>query len=579
MKKKKNNKTNKFYIINSIILGIISLLSILFIIKLDILPLKYLIPLILSLTLIPLILILLMTNKRIKKKIKRIISLISIIIIIVLALILFYMNKTYNFLNNLKNKGYIIENYSVIVLKNRYEEIEELNNKTIDYYNNENSNIEQALQELENKIKIKTEDETDNQKLIEKLLNKKTDAIVIEQSQKKILEENEPNFEDDTKVIYTIQIKVKQDSSSKQVNVKKAPFNIYISGIDTYGSIESVSRSDVNIVASINPSTHQILLTTIPRDYYVELSDTDGEKDKLTHAGIYGIDSSIKTIENLLDIDINYYVKVNFSSVENIVDALNGVDVYSEYSFIGYEGTQFNEGYNAVNGFQALDFVRTRKTVPGGDRTRGQNQQALIHAILNKAIKKEIITKYANILNSIEGTFETNMTTDEMTSIIKQQLKEMQKWNITSISLEGYDGYGYTYSYPWQELYVMMPDEDSIEEAKQKIKAVQSGETLESSYAENNGKTHTATQTTRPDEDYYVPEIEEYEYEEPETQYEEETYEEPKYEEENKENIEKEAKEAKEEKEEIDETNEKKEKTNDYEYEEQEAEDIEETNE
>ena len=546
MKKKK--KTNKFYIINSIILGIISIISILFIIKLDILPLKYLIPLILSLILIPLILIILMINKKIKKKIKKIISIISIIIIIILSLILFYMNKTYNFLNSLKNKGYIIENYSVIVLKNRYEEIEELNNKTIDYYNNENSNIEQALQELENKIKIKKEDETDNQKLIEKLLNEKTDAIVIEQSQKKILEENEPNFDDDTKVIYTIQIKVKQESSSKQVNVKKAPFNVYISGIDTYGSIESVSRSDVNIVASINPSTHQILLTTIPRDYYVELSDTDGEYDKLTHAGIYGTETSIKTIENLLDIDINYYVKVNFSSVENIVNALNGVDVYSEYSFIGYEGTVFNEGYNTVNGFQALDFARTRKTVPGGDRTRGQNQQALIHAILNKAMKKEIITKYTSILSSIEGTFETNMTTDEMTSIIKQQLKEMQKWNITSISLEGYDGYGYTYSYPWQELYVMMQDEDSIENAKQKIQAVKNGETLESSYIENDGNTYTATQTTRPEEDYYVPY-----YEEPETTYEEEIIEEQTYEKEEPE-IYEEEKEEKAETEEIDET-------------------------
>lgn len=515
---KKNKKTYK---INSILLGLTSILSILFIIKIDILPLKYLIPIILFLVLIPILLITLMTKKKIKPKIKRISSIISIIIILSLSLILFYMNKTYNFLNSLKNKGYIIENYSVIVLKNRYENIKELENKTIDYYTNENSNIEDALKELEKIVDVKKEDETDNEKMIEKLLSEETDAIIIEQSQKKILEENESNFDDETKVIYTIQIKVKKETSSKQVNVRKTPFNVYISGIDTYGSIESVSRSDVNIVASINPATHQILLTTIPRDYYVELSNTDNEYDKLTHAGIYGIETSIESIENLLDIDINYYVKVNFSSVENIVNALNGVDVYSEYSFIGYEGTQFNEGYNTVNGFQALDFARTRKTVPGGDRTRGINQQALIHAILNKAMKKEIITKYTSILNSIEGTFETNMATEEMTTLIKQQLKEMEKWNITSISLEGYDGYGYTYSYPWQELYVMFPDEDSVENAKQKIEAVKNGEILESSYIENDGNTYTATQTTKPEEDYYVPY-----YEEQETTYEEPIYEE-----------------------------------------------------
>lgn len=480
------NKFRIFSLITIIILDWLSLTTILFLKKKDILPLKYFLPIILILLLTSVIFSLLIVKKKIKKKIRIPVTVLAFIEALLLGFGLIYMNKTFRFLDNIGDSGYHIENYSIIVLKNRYQNIQELEAKTISYYKQESSTVEQALEKLEEVISPIKEENNNYQTMVDKLYNEETDAMMIEESHRNLIEEKNPDFKDKTEVIYKIEIKTETQSVVKNVNVNKEPFNIYISGIDTYGTIDSVSRSDVNIVATINPTTHQVLLTSIPRDYYVDLADT-GSKDKLTHAGIYGIDKSIKTIENLLDTEINYYVKVNFSSVQNIIDALGGVEVYSEYSFTGYEGTIFEQGFNKVNGFQALDFARTRKSVPGGDRTRGQNQQALISAMIEKACSKEILTRYTSLLKSLEGSFQTNMSTDEITALIKNQIKEMAKWNVTSVNLDGYDGSGYTYSYSWELLYVMIPDEDSVIDAQQKIKDVLNNQTLESSYAQNTG--------------------------------------------------------------------------------------------
>ena len=491
----KKNKFRIFSLITITILDWISLTTILILKKYNILPLKFFLPIILLLIGNAIITSRLIVKKKTKSKIKIPITIISILEIFALAVIIMYIYKTFNFLDNIKEKGYHTENYSVIVLKDKYKEINELEAKTLSYYKQENQSVEQALEKI-NEIITPIKDESDNyQQMVEKLYNEETDAILIEESHRNIIEEKNEDFKEKTEVIYKIEIKTETENIAKNVNVNKEAFNIYISGIDTYGNIDSVSRSDVNIVATINPKTHQILLTSIPRDYYVDLADT-GSKDKLTHAGIYGIDKSIKTIENLLDTEINYYVKVNFSSVQNIIDALGGVEVYSEYSFTGYEGTIFEQGFNKVNGFQALDFARTRKTVPGGDRTRGLNQQALISAMIEKACSKEILTKYTSLLNSLEGSFQTNMETEEITALIKNQINEMAKWNITSIGLDGYDGSGYTYSYSWEPLYVMIPYEDSVTEAQEKIKEVINNQTLESSYAQNTGNVNIPTQGT-----------------------------------------------------------------------------------
>lgn len=515
MKKQKKNKKISKQKIYALVLVCLSLITSLLIIKYDILPFKYMLLASIPLIVIPFLLIFLILKKNIKKGIKSVASVISVIMIVILLFTLFYMQKTFKFLNNLIDKGYIVKNYSVIVLKeSNYDKIEQLNEKTINYYINEEEK-EEVIKKLDEKITCNKEETNNYDKLVTKLYDNEADAIIMEESYINIIKENSKEFNDKTKEIYKIKIKVKINDIAKDVNVNKDTFNVYISGIDTYGDIASVSRSDVNIVATINPKTHQVLLTTIPRDYYVQLDGTEGEyKDKLTHAGIYGMEKSIKTIENLLEIDINYYVKVNFSSLEKIVDALGGVDVYSEYTFVGFEGSYFTTGYNRVNGQTALEFARTRKTVEGGDKTRGKNQQALIQAILKKSCSKEIITKYTSILSSLEGSFQTNMTTDKITDIIKKQIDEMSSWNVTSISLDGSNGSELTYSYPYQELYVMIPYEDTIVNAKEKIKQVQDGEILENSYSENDSVVNNPTKVAQQEEPQPEPKQEELKQEE-----------------------------------------------------------------
>jgi LCP family protein required for cell wall assembly len=498
-KKEKNNsgKLKIYLTINSILLAWISMTTLLILGKYDILPFKYFMLILAVLIFIPGTLILLMLKKKIKPIIKKIASAFSIIIILILSVLLFYINKTFKFLDNLIETGYTIENYSVIVMQNsEYENIDDIKDKKLGVYKSEQSHINEALDKLDEVVTLEKIESENYEKLVDELYNNETDAIIIEESYRELIEESKKEFSKETKVIYNIEVKYKTESIVKNVDVKKETFNMYISGIDTYGDISSVSRSDVNIIATINPKTNQILLTTIPRDYYVQLAGKEGLKDKLTHAGIYGIDTSIKTLENLLDIEINYYMKVNFSSVEKIIEALGGVDVYSDYTFTGYAGTNFQRGYNRVTGTQALEFARTRKTVEGGDRTRGKNQQALIQAMIKKASSREIITKYTSLLSSLEGTFQTNMSTDKMTDLIKKQLDDMATWNVTSISLDGTNGSEYTYSYSWQQLYVMIPDETTIENAKQKIKEVTDNQTLEGSYIENTGYVNSPTKKT-----------------------------------------------------------------------------------
>ena len=485
---KKGKLLYKIYItLISFLLALASTTTILIFKKYDILPLKYFIISTGIIIMLTIILEFFMLKKKIKKKIKIIISIFSIIFITALSIVLFYINRTFKFIKNIQDNGYLTENYEIIVLDNKYSNIYELENKKIGFYKNETSQVEEALEKLNRKVQTENIEYKDHNELIDKLLNDEVDAIIIEESYHEIINETNEEFSKRATIIHKIEVEKKSEVAVKHVDVKKETFNIYISGIDTYGKISSVSRSDVNIVATINPVTHQILLTSIPRDYYVQLDGTTGLKDKLTHAGIYGIDKSIKTIENLLEIEINYYIKVNFSSLEKIVDALGGVDVYSEYSFIGYENSTFKKGYNRVNGAQALEFARTRKAFVAGDKTRGQNQEALIHGMINKFCSKEIITKYTSLLNSLNGSFQTNMTTEQITDLIKKQIDEMAAWNITSIGLDGTGASMYTYSYSGQKLYVMIPSENSLANAKQKIENVTNDIILESSYKENNG--------------------------------------------------------------------------------------------
>lgn len=260
------------------------------------------------------------------------------------------------------------------------------------------------------------------------------------------------------------------------LSVTDAPFSIYISGIDVYGDITQESRSDVNLIATINPDTHKILLTTTPRDYYVTIPGVSGEqRDKLTHAGTYGVETSMATLENLYDTEIPFYIRVNFTSVEEIVDVMGGVDVESELAFTtskaAGEVVDVKEGMNHFNGKQALAFVRERKALATGDNQRGKNQQALLEAMLKQAMSPTILFRANSMINSVAGNAETNLSEAQIKSLIRMQIDEMEDWEIESVAAEGDDtGKQYCYSYSGGPLYVTVPYESSVSEIQEKIR-------------------------------------------------------------------------------------------------------------
>lgn len=415
------------------------------------------------------------------KKRKTVGIVISIFLIAIMAVVIYYLSSTMSFFKTFGDNRYKEENYLILVKKDsNYSKIEDLNN--IGYVDQEIGNLHKALDIIQEKKSIEMKQYEQYPVLMKDVIDSKIESLIIEESYYEVINEN-VNYEEDLKVLDKISILTELDYSSKEVDVPTTPFTIYISGIDRYGNISGVSRSDVNIIATVNPKTKQILLVSIPRDYYVQLHGTKGYKDKLTHAGVYGIDMSISTIEDLLDVEINYYFRVNFSTLESVIDAIDGVDVYSRYSFVStIYNYKFEKGYNHMNGMQALAFSRERYSMPHGDRDRGINQQAVLDGIVRKATSSAILTKYTAILNSLKGSFQTNMEETDIQKLIKMQLNDMATWNVTSYSLNGYDGYEYTYSYSGGRLYVMRPYEETIEEAKELIDKVYAGEVLESSY-------------------------------------------------------------------------------------------------
>lgn len=337
--------------------------------------------------------------------------------------------------------------------------------------------------EAELNKKLLTKEYEDAISLVDALYNKEIKVIIFNEAYREMVTELHENFETETRVLGNHQVETvvdiieEEDKVDNNADIKK-PFILYCSGIDTYGKIAKTSRSDVNIIAVVNPETAQILLVNTPRDYFIPLSISNGKGDKLTHAGIYGVDVSIETLEMLYDIDIDYYARVNFSGLRDIVDALGGVKVYSDKTFTSDWGPSFKEGYNEVNGKEALAFCRERHHFADGDIQRGKNHQHMIKAILDKATSPAILKNFNKLMDSIEGTFETNMKTKKITKFVKMQMDENPKWNIESMGAGGTGGKTYTYSMPSRRLSVMYPDEDSISEIKDAIKTILDGKKL-----------------------------------------------------------------------------------------------------
>ncbi len=478
MSKNKKKKLKKTTIVSRIIL-IIYLMITLFmlgtVISMNILPSKYLIPLLIGYIFITALFGLFTWKNNFRNWLKIVSDIIFVIIIGICGFGLYYLNSTFTLLDNIKDKDYQLVNYYVLVLNDsEFQKIDDLDDQSLGIYKSADETYDKALKKLEKKVSVKTNSYDSYLSEADALMKGEVDSIFISVVNKDMLDESVDKFEESVRVLDTISIKIESNVKVKDADVTKEAFNIYISGNDIYGNIASVSRSDVNIIATVNPNTHKILLTTVPRDFYVQLHGTSGYRDKLTHAGVYGIDMSVSTMEDLLDLDINYYMRVNFTSLMKLVDAIGGVDVESDYSFRAISGERFVKGINHLNGKQALAFSRERKAFSDGDRQRGKNQQKVIIAILNKTLSSTtLITKYTDILDSLGGSFQTNMPTSKIYNLVNMQLDKMPTWTFESISVNGTGKSEFTYTYPHQRLYVMEPDMNTVNEAINKIDAVE----------------------------------------------------------------------------------------------------------
>ena len=301
-------------------------------------------------------------------------------------------------------------------------------------------------------------------------------------------------------------------SNAEANKITKEPFVVYLSGVDTRGDLTDKARSDVNIIAAVNPVTKQVVLINTPRDYYVDLAGTNS-KDKLTHAGLYGVQTSMDTLGNLYGVDVQHYIRINFAGFINIIDALGGVDVYSDQAFTSvgspgyYDPTTFVEGWNHLDGKAALAFARERHAFKTGDVQRGINQMKVIDAMLNKIKSPALLMGFTKILDAVSDSFVTSLSQNQISALVRMQLSDFAEWNIERYTVTGSSGSSTKcYSAKGQKLYVMKPDEASVAKAKEMIAAVMGGEGTVSSTTQTPEKTDVYPPTTDPDAAVSVPE-------------------------------------------------------------------------
>lgn len=308
----------------------------------------------------------------------------------------------------------------------------------------------------------------------DELLEGKGKALLINDAYRDLIKEKYPDFEDRIKSIDAKEVIVKNDDIKKDVDENES-FTMYISGIDTYGSISTVSRTDVNLLVTVNPKKHKVLITTIPRDSYVKIAgDGKNQYDKLTHSGIYGISSSVATLENLFNIEINYYGRVNFSSLVKLVDVVGGVDIYNDEAFTAtLGGYYFPTGNIHLSGDEALAFARERYNLSDGDMSRGRNHEKILTAIIKKGLNPSILLNYSEVLNIMSSSAETNIPQEKIVELINNQIKTNSSWDIQGQQLQGYGQSGLpSYSMPDYNLYMFVPNDDSVLEIQNNIEQI-----------------------------------------------------------------------------------------------------------
>ena len=488
MNEKKNVVSKVFGILFSLVLVISSIYCLFQLIQLNVLTSKLLFLATTIFILIDLIFVLLLCF--ISK------GIVSKIICILLAVVLsvgsgiggYYISKTGGALNKITSVIKNAKNTVSIVVKQSSDikDKKSLNGLSVGYLRNIGTTGSAAMLEDLNKSNIKMEQKQYDSMtaLLEAFYNGEVDSIIInESSRSQILDmEAYSNFDSNTRVVYQTSYKVKNNDSATSVSdITSKPFNVLISGSDTRGGFDENGRSDVIMVATVNPKSHTILLTSIPRDFYVTTACDEGDGcmqgalDKITHTGIHGTNTTKRTVEKLLGIEINYTFKVGFDTVTELVDVLGGVDVYVEPGYATTTSSfSVHEGLNHLNGQQALAYARERYSYEEGDRQRTKNQQQVLMGIVREATKPSVITNYAAIMDTMANTFSTTMSNDEITTLIKYQLNNNPTWNMEQYMVDG-TGDTLMCAELGDAAYVMIPDQSTVKLAKDKISAVLAG--------------------------------------------------------------------------------------------------------
>lgn len=403
----------------------------------------------------------------------RLLNFVVAIGLIVLSSIVGKVNTTISIVSD----NHIYEVVNVYVKQDaNAQNLEDVKHEVFGYV--EDSLVNNAIQDIQNQLQqeVQLQMYEKNLNMVESLWNQSIKVMVMNQAYEQLIIDSYPEFPEQTRKIYTYEHKKDTNVGAVGVNVKKESFNLYISGIDTYGKISSTSRTDVNLLVTVNPKKSEILLTNIPRDYYIEQTCQQNQKDKLTHTGIFGIDCTLSSIERFLDIPISYYLRVNFSSLEKLIDALGGIQVYNDIEFQSFSGITFPSGLIPMDGKKALIFSRERKAFSGGDRQRGKNQMKVIEAVIDKLSSFALIQNYFKVMDALQDSVQTNMTTEEITSFIKMQLNEKKQWKVLQQSLDGTGENGVWSPANQSYSYMMIPDEATVEGAKKEIQRVMNDE-------------------------------------------------------------------------------------------------------
>lgn len=469
--------------------------------ELQMLPLKYYIPMVIVLFILVFLFYRFQDDKENEHSIRvSLLKLINVVFAVILVIGSLSVMKGSNFLASISGGGDQTIEIDVVVLKSSpYEKLEDLKglsfaaNTSVDALN-----INKAEAMIEDEIgDIEIQSYSTNSDLVQDFQNTQFAAMIVKSVDLESFDSIEEDFDEKIRIIKKVEIKI-PSVSANSAKVTQEPFHIFISGTDKSGPIGTFALSDVNMIATINPVTKQVLLTSIPRDYFVDIIGYEGVegKDKLTHSAKGGMDCTLKTVENFMGIKFNYYAKFNFTSFMNVVDALGGITIdVPHYDVIGRDDGVFvtkigkytiEPGINEFDAQHALSFVRERKSFVLGDTIRGENQMLMIKAIIKKCCSPAIITKLDRVFESLSDSFETNMSAKEIKSLINMQIDDMASWDIQTYHLDGDASQrvmelatvGDVTSINPNGTFITVPNEESIEQAKEYIDAVMNGEIL-----------------------------------------------------------------------------------------------------